>query len=145
MNLRKVTLVACTLLLAVLFASCGTMRRFGKDVGVVVTSPLLIPYAAGTDAASSAQGMSKGLGGSAAGEVIWTVPAFFFHVVKHTFFVAVHGVDILLTPVWGLAELHPSGPEIQPLDYYQNTWFDKKSSDQDRAVTDAQSGETTKK
>ena len=138
MNLRKALLVACTVFLAMSFVACGTMRRTGKDLAVVVTCPVLIPYAAGTDAASTSQEVRKGLDAGPAAEVIAFLPAFFFHTIKHAFYVIIHAVDACLFWAWGLAELHPSGPEIQPLDYYQNTWFDRP---EDQKKTDSQSGE----
>lgn len=144
MKLKNPLLVASFALLMLCLSGCNTMRRAGKDLGVVVTSPVLVLYAASTDAASTSQEVRKGLDGGPAAEVISFVPAFFFHGIKHVFYVLVHAGDFFLTPVWGLAELHPYGPEITPLDYYQNTWFDRKPSDGQRK-TDAQSGEVSGK
>ena len=116
------------------------MRRAGKDLTVVVASPVLVLYAAGTDAASTSQEVRKGLDAGPAAEVAAFVPAFFFHAIKHIFYVFVHAVDFCFTPFYGLAELHPSGPEIEPLDYYQNTWFDHHSDAANKSA-DAHSGE----
>lgn len=141
MKLKNPLLVASFALLALGLSSCGTMCRAGKDLGVVVTSPALVLYAASTDAASTAQEVRKGLDGGPAAEVISFVPAFFFHGLKHVFYVFVHAGDFFLTPVWGLAELHPYGPEIKPLDYYKNTWFDREPG-AGKGKTDSHSGES---
>ena len=139
MKLKNPLLVASAVLLLLVLSSCGTLRRAGKDIGVVVTSPVLVLYAAGTDAASSSQEVHRGLGTGSWVEVAAFVPAFFFYGIKHVFYVLVHAGDLFLTPLWGLAELHPNGPEVVPLDYYQNTWFDKE---EDSRRTDSLSGET---
>ena len=139
MKLKNPLLVAFLAVTLAGLPGCGTVRRAGKDLTVVATCPALIPYAAATDAASTAQEVRKGLDSGPAIEVVSFVPAFFFHAIKHAFYVVVHAGDFFLSPLWGLAELHPSGPEIEPLDYYNNTWFDKKDDDSRR--TDMQSGE----
>ena len=48
-------------------------------------------------------------------------------------------VDLPLCLFYGAAELHPSGPEVKPLDIYQGTWFDKWASP--KKSTDGDSGE----
>lgn len=141
MKLRNAPLFAFLALLLAGLSACGTMRRAGKDLGVVVISPILIPYAGGTDTVATSQEVKNGLGGSAATEVLAFIPAFVFHTVKHALYTVIHAVDFCFFPIYGLADLHPYGPEIEPLDYYQNTWFDESKDDKQKG-TDAQSGES---
>lgn len=139
MNLRQITTTA-TVFLALTLASCGTFRRAGKDLVLGVGTPVLMLYGGGTDAAASANETKEGLGGSAATEFLTTVVSFPFHAIKHGFYGLVHAGDFFLFPIYGLAELHPYGPDIEPLDYYTGTWFDK-AEDGEKSGTDAETGE----
>lgn len=138
MNSRKLP-VAFVLFLAVGLASCGTMRRAGKDLGVVVLSPAIALYGGGTDGVAEARNIREGLGGSTFTEVLVLPPAFVYHTLKHVVYAAIHAVDFALFPAYGLAELHPYGPEIEPLDYYTGTIFDEDPDE--KSGTDAESGE----
>jgi hypothetical protein len=137
-NLRKITCSAI-LLLALGLASCGPVRRASKDLVFALGTPVMMLYGGGTDAAASAEEVRAGLDGGAATEVIALIPAFIIHAIKHGLYGVVHAVDFFLFPIYGLAELHPYGPEIEPLDYYTGTWFDK--ADDGATATDAESGE----
>lgn len=141
MNARK-ALVVILAFLTVSLASCGTARRFGKDLFVVVASPVIIPYGAATDGYTSAQGVRGGLEGGSATEVIAFPFAFLYHAFEHGLYTLVHAADALFCPFYGLAELHPYGPEIKPLDFYQGTFFDVPA-DKGPSGTDATSGEAT--
>lgn len=136
MNLRKLTIPA--ILLALTLASCGTARRAGKDLFIAVATPLNMIYGGGTDAVATADGVRSGLEGGVPTQVLATIPAFFYHAIKHGILGVVHAVDFVLFPVYGVAELHPYGPEVEPLDYYTGTWFD---TDGDDSGVDADSGE----
>ena len=138
MSFRKISLFGFAVLMLAL-ASCGTARRTGKDAFVVVASPVLIPYGAATDGYTSAKEVRDGLDGGPSAEVLAFLPAFVFHTVKHTFYVLLHAVDLPLNLFYGLAELHPYGPEITPLDYYTNTWFDRPEDR--KSAIEAESGE----
>jgi predicted small secreted protein len=139
LNLRKLTTTAIVFL-ALSLTSCGTARRAGKDLFLGIGTPVLMLYGGGTDAAATAQEVEAGLGGSAATEFFATVVSFPFHAIKHGFYGLVHAADFFLFPIYGLAELHPYGPDIEPLDYYTGTWFDR-SDDETGTGTDAETGE----
>lgn len=137
MNLRKTTLAALVLI-AVALSSCGTGRRAGKDLFIAVTSPAMVFYGGGTDGYTAAQEVRAGLGAGAVTEVIVFPFTFLGHAIKHGFYGLVHAGDFILTPLYGLAELHPYGPEIEPIDIYTGTFFDHA---EDGSGTDAESGE----
>lgn len=139
MNARKLTILTLIAFLGLSLTSCGTARRAGKDAAVTLLSPGIILYGGGVDGFTSAQEVREGLGGGVFTEVLTLPPAFAIHAVKHTFIVAAHAVDFVLSPVYGVAELHPYGPEVEPLDYYTGTIFDKEEGG--ASGTDAQSGE----
>lgn len=136
MNLRKLTIPA--ILVALTLTSCGTVRRAGKDLFITAATPLTMLYGGGTDAVSTADGVREGLGGGPPTEVLATIPAFVYHALKHGVYGVIHAVDFCLFPVYGVADLHPYGPEIEPLDYYNGTWFDKSKDDDG---VDSDSGE----
>lgn len=141
MNARKLTFLTLVAFLGLSLASCGTARRAGKDLSVSVLSPGIILYGGGVDGFTSAQEVREGLGGGVFTEVLTLPPAFVVHAVKHTFICAAHAVDFVLSPIYGVAELHPYGPEVEPLDYYTGTIFDKEAGS---SGTDAQSGEAAR-
>ncbi len=140
MNLRK-SFVAAAVLLALTLSSCGTMRRAGKDLGIVVASPILIPYAGFADGFTDAKNVGEGLGPGATPtyEVLVIPFSTAWGLIKHTFFVALHAVDFVAFPIYGAAELYPYGPEIEPLDYYSGTPFDREPDE--KSGTDAETGE----
>lgn len=139
MRARQLTILTLFAFLGLTLASCGTARRAGKDAAVTVLSPGIILYGGGVDGFTTAQEVREGLGGGVFTEVLALPPAFVIHAVKHTFIAGAHAVDLLFAPVYGLAELHPYGPEVKPLDYYTGTVFDEDRP----AGTDAESGERT--
>lgn len=137
MRVSKATLVLAAAVLATT-SSCGTARRFGKDVAIVVGSPLVIPYAAANDAIVSSANVGEGLGGGTVMEIL-TIPfTFAYHTFEHVIYCGIHLVDAFLFPIYGCADLSPYGPEIEPLDFYQGTIFDKE-----KTSTDPESGEAT--
>ena len=138
MKPSKVLLV--TVLTALVFsaASCGTMRRLGKDAYISVISPVLVPAAAAADSYRDATATREGYQTGAVTEVL-SFPLFFvWNAIKHTGYCLVHAVDIPMNLGYGVSELIDLGPEIEPIDYYQNTWFDRQTS----GGTNAESGET---
>ena len=137
MNLRKFTLSALVLL-ALTLTSCNSMRRVGKDAWITVTTPVNMIYGGGTDGYTSARQVREGLGAGVATEVVVMPFTFLGHAIKHLFFGVVHLVDIPALLIYGPAELHPYGPDIQPLDYYTGTWFDHHEAPE----IDAESGES---
>ncbi len=140
MNARKAIIAVCALL-AVSLTSCGTARRAGKDLFIGVASPVLIVYGGATDGYTSARAVRSGLDSGAAMEVVAFPFTFLYHAFTHAIYGAIHVIDLPLCLFYGAAELHPYGPEIKPLDFYQGTIFDTEESA--KSGTDAQSGETT--
>ncbi|MFM1871874.1 MAG: hypothetical protein RL398_1296 [Planctomycetota bacterium] len=123
-------------LLATTLVSCGTARRAGKDIMLGVGTPVLMLYGGATDGYTTAREVREGMDGSGVIEVVAFPFTFTYNAVKHGVYGLIHLVDLPLCLLYGPAELHPHGPEIEPLDFYQGTMFDKTSS------TDAESGET---
>lgn len=140
MNLRNTTLIAFVLL-ALSLSSCGSLRRAGKDLTMAVATPVMMLYGGGTDAMDDAMSTRAGIEGGAATEVLTGILLFPIHALKHGFYGLVHAVDFFLLPIYGAADLHPYGPEIEPLNYYTGTWFDDDGSSDDSG-TDAESGES---
>lgn len=138
MNARK-ALIAVSVVSTVALTSCGTARRAGKDLVLGIGTPVLMIYGGATDGYTSAKDVRSGLEAGSAVEVLSFPFTFAYHAVEHGIYGVVHLVDFCFFPFYGAAELHPYGPEIKPLDFYQGTWFDK---DSDRSGTDAQSGES---
>jgi hypothetical protein len=122
-------------------SSCGTTRRAAKDASVVVLSPAIILYGAGTDGVDDAQNIQEGLGWGDATQALFLPFTFVWNGVVHTAKVFVHGVDFFLFPAYGVAELHPSGPEIEPLQIYTGTWFDEDLNEAEEP-TDVETGES---
>lgn len=138
MNPRKVGIVALFAALCLVLSSCGTARRAGKDLGITVASPFVVLYGGGTDAYTTAREARTGSDSGTMTEVLVMVPAFVWHTFKHAIYCVIHAVDFCVFPVYGLAELHPTGPEIVPLDYYTGTIFDEEPKS---SSTDPSSGE----
>ena len=139
MNLRKITL-ASLVFLALALSSCNATRRAGKDGYMLVTSPWWILYGGGTDALATANAGREGVGGSGFTEAIIIPFAFLYHGLKHTVYAFIHGIDLVFYPLYGVADLHPYGPDIEPLDLYTGTWFDKPEEGS-LSSTDAETGE----
>ena len=135
MKLPKVSLLV--LLVAVALTSCNATRRAGKDLFVGVTSPALIVYGGATDGFEASQEIADGMDGGGFTQVVTLPFTFVYHGLKHTCWVLVHVVDLFLYPINGVADLHPGGPDIEPLDYYTGTAFDRE----DDGGMDPQSGE----
>ena len=136
----KVLLVAVLTALVFSATSCGTWRRLGKDVYITAISPLLIPAAAAADSYRDATATREGYQTGAITEVL-SFPLFFmWNTVKHAGYCFVHLLDIPLNLYYGASEMMQLGPEIEPIDYYQSTWFDKRSGL--AGGTNAESGET---
>lgn len=160
MKFNKLFAVAVLAVLPLSLNSCGTMIRLGKDVGIVLVSPILIPMAGGSDAVNAAREVRKGYGGGGFTEIIAMPFMFGWHSLKHTFYVGAHALDTLMTPWLALTELSAGGPEIVNLDFYGNTPFDwlsdamrssawyqkstKFSLEPDAFTTDAESGDRLK-
>ena len=148
-------LVAALLTIGFIGTSCGSMRRLGKDVFIGIASVPLIVYGGATDGWIDSETVFDNYQQDDRASML-PVPivdkptrllsfivfpiTFLFEAGKHTYYWARHVFDILLFPFYGLAELHPYGPAVEPLDIYTGTWFDKKS---DRQHTDAQTGAMT--
>jgi hypothetical protein len=147
-------LIAALLTLGILSTSCGSFRRLGKDALITVASVPLILYGGATDGWVTSETVFDNFEqDDRAAAVPFPVVnkptrilsfivfpiAFVFEAGKHTYYWARHVFDLFLFPFYGLAELHPYGPEVEPLDIYTGTWFDRE----DDRRTDAQTGAAT--
>jgi hypothetical protein len=139
-NARNALLSVSCLLLTTL-TSCGTLNRAGKDLVLGVGTPVLMVYGGATDGVDSAQNVREGLGSGGGVEVLAFPFTFGYHALEHFIYGVVHLVDLPLCLFYGAAELHPSGPEVKPLDIYQGTWFDSWYAENRKQGTDAESGE----
>jgi predicted small secreted protein len=137
-------LLTVSALLATTLASCGTLNRAGKDVFLGALTPVLIVYGGATDGYSTAQSVRKGMDTGGVVEVLAFPFTFMYHAFEHTLYGCMHIIDLPLCLFYGAAELHPSGPEVMPLDIYQGTWFDSWAGSGKPTGTDAQTGETQK-
>jgi predicted small secreted protein len=135
LNARNVLLAALAISTATL-TSCGSLRRAGKDVFVGITSPALIVYGGATDGYTSAMTVREGLDSGSAVEVLAFPFTFAYHAVEHFLYCGIHVLDLPLTPFYAMSELPPGNNDVQPLDFYQGTWFDETPSG-----TDATTGE----
>ena len=146
---------------AMLTTSCGSLRRLGKDVFIVGTSPLIVLYGAATDGWGDSESFFKNYDpdnrkrmplpqiGFAdplillhhelpVDPVNWPLAilafpvTFLLNAVKHTYYCARYAFDIVAFPAFGLAELHPNGPVVEPLDIYSGTIFDIDKRDDDK-------------
>lgn len=140
MNPRRPATVLVIVLLALLLTSCGTARRAGKDLSVALLSPGIVLYGGGTDGYSAATGVRASTQSGPFLEVLAMPFTFTFSAVKHTLYCGIYAVDFFLFPFYGVAEMFPDGPVVEPLDYYTGTWFDLDTDGQRRG-TDPSSGE----
>ena len=138
MNARQ-ALLSVSALLALPLASCGTLNRAGKDLVLGVGTPVLMIYGGATDGYASAKSVRTGMDSGSAVEVLAFPFTFGYHALEHGLYGIVHLIDFPLCLLYGAAELHPYGPEIKPLDFYDGTWFDKWA--EGKKGTDAESGE----
>ncbi|MHC4514184.1 MAG: hypothetical protein ACYTKC_09265 [Planctomycetota bacterium] len=122
-------------------SSCGTAKRFTTDVVVAGASPFLVFYGGSTDAVNDIQEVDEALGAGPFAQVVAFPFYFLWHGTKHLIYGAVHLVDAPLCTFYAFAELHPDGPEIEPLDYYRLPWLDEMVGD--TGSTDFESGENT--
>ncbi len=124
--MKKHLLFALLGSLVMMAASCGTARRAGKDLLITAASPGIILYGAGTDGASDAANIQKGFDSGDATQVVFFPFTFTYRLFDHTISCALHALDFVATPFYGLAELNPNGPKIEPLQIYQGTFFDEQ-------------------
>lgn len=139
MNARN-ALLSVFAVLTLTFASCGTLNRAGKDLFLGVGTPVLMLYGGATDGYETSADVRSGLGSGAPVQVAAFPFTFAYHALEHGIYGVVHIVDFFMFPFYGLAEMHPYGPDIMPLDIYQGTWFDSWA-EQSKRGTDAESGE----
>ena len=139
MKLLQASAVGILLLSLLSLSSCGTAKRFSLDLSVAATSPFLVIYGGSTDAVTDVQEATEALDMGPFTQVVAFPFYFLYHGVKHALYSIIHVVDAPLCVFYGAAELHPDGPEIRPLDYYEVPWI----SDRPAVVTDFESGEST--
>ena len=100
-------------------------------------APVLIPYGGFTDGFTSANEVADGLDGGSATQLMALPFTTTYHLFKHLCYGVIHALDFVAFPIYGAAELHPYGPEVEPLDFYTGTWFDENG----QSGTDPQTGE----
>jgi hypothetical protein len=112
------------------------------DLAVTASSPLLVIYGGSTDATADVQEVTEALEMGPVAQVVAFPFYFLYHGLKHALYSVIHAVDAPLCVFYGAAELHPDGPEIKPLDYYQMPmpWF---PDPKEKGGTDFESGEST--
>ena len=138
LNARN-ALLAVTLTLSATLVSCGSARRAGKDIFITAASPVLVVYGGATDGFDSARSVRTGLDSGSAVEVLAFPFTFLYHAVEHTIYCGIHLLDLPLTPLYAMTELPPASTPVEPLDFYQGTWFDEAPKG---SGTDATSGES---
>ena len=120
--IKKTLVVALLGSLLLCMTSCGTLRRVGKNALITVSSPYVIIHGASTDGVADAQNIQKGFGASDWVQHVVLPLTFAFRFVDHTISTCVYAGDILFTPLYALAEIHPD-TVIKPLSIYQGTPF----------------------
>ena len=140
----KLKAIFLCLVVAVLVSSCGTARRATKDAWIGVTGIVLVPMAAGGDAYRASVDVREGYQGESWSQVVAFPFAYIWNFGKHLLYWAVHVVDLPLNILYGISEVSSYGPEIEPIDYYQNTWVDAwhERATKKKSGTDAESGES---
>ncbi|MHC4078527.1 MAG: hypothetical protein ACYST0_08840 [Planctomycetota bacterium] len=109
------------------------------DVGVGVSAPVLFFVGGSTDAVNDIQQVDEALDAGPFAQVAAFPFYFLWHGTKHGLYAFIHLLDAPMCVFYGAAELHPEGPEIRPLDFYQfwPPWF----SESEHGGTDFESGE----
>lgn len=140
LKLLKASAIGILLLSVMSLPGCGTTKRFITDVGVGLSSPVLVVVGGSTDAVSDIQEVDEALDAGPFAQVAAFPLYFLWHGTKHLVYSAVHVGDALLCPLYAAAELHPAGPEIAPLDFYEfwPPWFGESKE----GGTDFESGES---
>ena len=139
MNART-ALLSVSALLATTLTSCGTLNRAGKDAFLGIGTPILMIYGGATDGYTSAKNVRTGMDSGASVEVLAFPFTFTYHAIEHGIYGIIHILDFPFCLLYGAAELHPYGPEIMPLDFYQGTVFDTWAK-KGKKGTDAETGE----
>lgn len=144
----KKSLVAAVLgALLFLNTGCQTGRRLGKDLIIGVTSPYVVLHGASTDGVIDAQNIQKGFDANDWLSYVVFPFTFAYRFIDHTVSSAVYVGDILFTPFYALAEIHPD-TDIQPIGIYKGTpigmWPDNVAADDAAASADAETGEASK-
>lgn len=110
MQSRVMTLVVVGLV-ALTIGGCNSVRRAGKDLAVVATSPVTIPlnsvYEALEESPDTGDASPFELGPV-------NVP---FKFVEHAFYTVAYGVDLLLSPLYLAAAFNPNN-DLPELNYY---------------------------
>ncbi|MCB9877312.1 MAG: hypothetical protein H6835_06890 [Planctomycetes bacterium] len=115
-----------TVLLSLCLGACGTLNRAGKDLAIGVASPVLMLWNGASDGVATAGMVRESAGAGWVVQAAVTPFTCVFHVIEHGCYGLVHVVDLPLCVVYGAAsQLYPAGHEVEPLDIYQGTWFDR--------------------
>ncbi|MEZ4364679.1 MAG: hypothetical protein R2939_00120 [Kofleriaceae bacterium] len=118
------------MLLSLCLGSCGTLNRAGKDLAIGVASPVLMLWNGAVDGAATARMVSDSAGGGWALQTAATPFTFLYHAIEHGCYGLAHAVDLPLCAFYGAAStLYPAGHQVEPLDIYQDTWFDRWAAD----------------
>ena len=90
---------------------CGSLKRTGTDIAVVVTSPLNVPLSAAQDSLEWEEHTSS------AAPVLLFPFNFVLHGVKHIAYTGVYFGDLFLAPLYLPASITPQR-DLDPIDLY---------------------------
>ena len=117
------TCLPLLLALLPLSAGCGSLKRAGKDLAVIATSPATIPLRGVYDALAW-----ENYAEYPATPVFLSPIAIPLHVAKHAGYTAIHVLDLAFSPLYLLASIDPDN-DLDPINLYTLTegfpWEDK--------------------
>lgn len=90
---------------------CGSLKRVGTDLAVVVTSPVTVPLSAVYDS------LDWGSGTKDATPVLLAPLNIPLHMMKHIAYTLVYAADACVSPLYLLASISP-GNDLEPIDLY---------------------------
>ncbi len=94
-----------------LTVGCGSLKRAGTDLAVVVTSPVNIPLAAGYDSLDWGENTGNPT------SVLLLPPNFVLHGLKHIAYTGAHLVDVFASPLYLLASITERN-DLSPIELY---------------------------
>ncbi len=108
-NLKALAALAAAACLSL--PGCGSLKRVGTDLAVVVTSPVTVPLSAVYDS------LDWGEGTKDATPVLLAPLNIPLHMLKHIAYTVVYAADACVSPLYLLASISPSN-DLQPIDLY---------------------------
>ncbi len=110
--MSRVLTVMLLILLAGSFPGCQSLKRTGKDIAVIATSPLTIPLDSVYESLDW---------GDESGKVTpilmlpFTVPG---RIVKHALYTVVYAGDLVFSPIYLLASIKDDDGGLDPINLY---------------------------